>query len=282
MKNLEKLSQDKNQSQIFIETPYRNNKMLEDIRNNPNNKKLKSNPLQVFIEKSTDSNISYQRTILRKIAEIEIKYNPLFNDSIILNANGDLVSSISLHNSMTRKIMYLNESINLLDASNFNVEFNEELNPFFKYSIIRERLFDENGNRTDFNNLELMFHVGYQERDEYDNIENASSATDLTINQKFITDFYSFILQGYMPTLVHESKSSVYVPMITDKNGSSELYLQPKLFEKTLLPDDAIRLLQRYIKAEYERIVFVAVVKFKFFEIFFHIKQRSLSHAHHS
>lgn len=31
IKNLEKLSQDKNQSQLFIETPYRNNKMLEDI-----------------------------------------------------------------------------------------------------------------------------------------------------------------------------------------------------------------------------------------------------------
>ncbi len=31
LKNLEKLSIDKNQSQIFIETPYRNNKMLEDI-----------------------------------------------------------------------------------------------------------------------------------------------------------------------------------------------------------------------------------------------------------
>lgn len=31
LRNLEKLSQDKNQSQIFIETPYRNNKMLEDI-----------------------------------------------------------------------------------------------------------------------------------------------------------------------------------------------------------------------------------------------------------
>jgi 16S rRNA (cytidine1402-2'-O)-methyltransferase len=31
LKNLEKLSQDRNQSQIFIETPYRNNKMLEDI-----------------------------------------------------------------------------------------------------------------------------------------------------------------------------------------------------------------------------------------------------------
>lgn len=31
IKNLEKLSQDKNQSQIFIETPFRNNKMLEDI-----------------------------------------------------------------------------------------------------------------------------------------------------------------------------------------------------------------------------------------------------------
>lgn len=31
LKNLERLSQDKNQSQIFIETPYRNNKMLEDI-----------------------------------------------------------------------------------------------------------------------------------------------------------------------------------------------------------------------------------------------------------
>jgi 16S rRNA (cytidine1402-2'-O)-methyltransferase len=31
LKNLEKLSQDKNQSQLFIETPYRNNKMLEDI-----------------------------------------------------------------------------------------------------------------------------------------------------------------------------------------------------------------------------------------------------------
>jgi 16S rRNA (cytidine1402-2'-O)-methyltransferase len=31
LKMLEKISQEKNQSQIFIETPYRNNKMLEDI-----------------------------------------------------------------------------------------------------------------------------------------------------------------------------------------------------------------------------------------------------------
>lgn len=31
LKNFEQLSQSKNQSQIFIETPYRNNKMLEDI-----------------------------------------------------------------------------------------------------------------------------------------------------------------------------------------------------------------------------------------------------------
>ena len=31
LKSLEKLSGDKNQSQLFIETPYRNNKMLEDI-----------------------------------------------------------------------------------------------------------------------------------------------------------------------------------------------------------------------------------------------------------
>ena len=31
LKSLEKLSHDKNQSQIFIETPYRNNKLLEDI-----------------------------------------------------------------------------------------------------------------------------------------------------------------------------------------------------------------------------------------------------------
>ena len=31
LKNLEKLSVDKNQSQLFIETPYRNNKMLEDL-----------------------------------------------------------------------------------------------------------------------------------------------------------------------------------------------------------------------------------------------------------
>lgn len=31
IKNLEKLSHDKNQSQIFIETPFRNNKLLDDI-----------------------------------------------------------------------------------------------------------------------------------------------------------------------------------------------------------------------------------------------------------
>ncbi len=31
LKNLEKLSQDKKQSQIFMETPYRNNKFVEDI-----------------------------------------------------------------------------------------------------------------------------------------------------------------------------------------------------------------------------------------------------------
>lgn len=32
IKDLEKLSKDKNQSQIFIETPYRNEKMLDDLR----------------------------------------------------------------------------------------------------------------------------------------------------------------------------------------------------------------------------------------------------------
>jgi 16S rRNA (cytidine1402-2'-O)-methyltransferase len=31
LKSFEKLSQDKNQSQIFIETPYRNNKLMEDL-----------------------------------------------------------------------------------------------------------------------------------------------------------------------------------------------------------------------------------------------------------
>lgn len=31
LKNFEKLSQDKSQSQIFIETPYRNNKLVEDL-----------------------------------------------------------------------------------------------------------------------------------------------------------------------------------------------------------------------------------------------------------
>ena len=31
IKFLEKVSQKRNQSQIFIETPYRNNKMLEDL-----------------------------------------------------------------------------------------------------------------------------------------------------------------------------------------------------------------------------------------------------------
>ena len=34
LKNFEKLSLDKNQSQLFIETPYRNNKLLEDILQN--------------------------------------------------------------------------------------------------------------------------------------------------------------------------------------------------------------------------------------------------------
>jgi 16S rRNA (cytidine1402-2'-O)-methyltransferase len=31
VRNLERLSEEKNQSQLFIETPYRNNKMLEDL-----------------------------------------------------------------------------------------------------------------------------------------------------------------------------------------------------------------------------------------------------------
>ncbi len=31
LKNFERLSQDKNQSQLFIETPYRNNKLMEDL-----------------------------------------------------------------------------------------------------------------------------------------------------------------------------------------------------------------------------------------------------------
>jgi len=36
LKNFERLSQEKNQTQIFIETPYRNNKLLEDLMQNLN------------------------------------------------------------------------------------------------------------------------------------------------------------------------------------------------------------------------------------------------------
>ncbi len=34
LKNLERISSERNQAQIFIETPYRNNQMLEDLSNN--------------------------------------------------------------------------------------------------------------------------------------------------------------------------------------------------------------------------------------------------------
>ena len=36
MKDFERLSQEKNQSQLFIETPYRNNKLIEDLLANLN------------------------------------------------------------------------------------------------------------------------------------------------------------------------------------------------------------------------------------------------------
>ena len=36
LKDFERLSQEKNQSQLFIETPYRNNKLIEDLLANLN------------------------------------------------------------------------------------------------------------------------------------------------------------------------------------------------------------------------------------------------------
>jgi hypothetical protein len=227
--------------------------MKNDIETHKNNQDFLANPLSFFTVKV--KKFTSQRTLLGKIADIEMLYSPLYNNSIVLNANGDIVTDVSMHNSMTRKTAAINSSSNLTQAVDFNAAFNEELNPFFKHSIVRSKLFDKNGRRTKNFSLFIGYHLGYQKLDEYGNIVKGLAASDLTANQKFINDFYSFMLEGIMPTLVHESKSSVYVNYIQDQNGSASLYVDANSFVDTILPSKANIIINNYIRAEYERIL---------------------------
>jgi len=227
--------------------------MKNDIETHKNNQDFLANPLSFFTVKV--KRFTSQRTLLGKIADVEMLYSPLYNNSIVLNANGDIVTDVSMHNSMTRKTAALNSSSNLTQAVGFNTAFNEELNPFFKHSIIRSKLFDKNDRRTRNFSLFIGYHLGYQKLDEYGNIVTGLAASDLTANQKFINDFYSFMLEGIMPTLVHESKSSVYVNYIQDQNGSASLYVDANNFVDSILPFQANIIINNYIRAEYERIV---------------------------
>ncbi len=67
LKNFEKLSQDKNQSQLFIETPYRNNKLVEDL----------FQTLQPNTQLCIATDISLPTEFIKTMRVIEWKKNPV-------------------------------------------------------------------------------------------------------------------------------------------------------------------------------------------------------------
>lgn len=240
------------------------------------------------------------------IMKIEGKYSAKYSNNSITNVQGDQEFDLSLNNSITQMLKELNDlskTYKDLVEQPHMAHLNIERNPFAKYSIILNSLFDlpithkevslkNSGNRrkvkeeqnaanttlniVNLNGIKSMINNLQAAKEA----EGGIKTTSLDINSKFLMDIHSMLEKGVMELTRRASKSSAFgvsVSKIFTKFNANDptSYISTGYFaNENKANDAAVELFKDKIAAEMERI---AMVKTGEFDNIPGFKERGLS-----
>jgi hypothetical protein len=270
--------------------------------------KIVTNPLlslsQPYIKNGKEQSGESGR--VQEIMKIEGKYSAKYSNNSITNVQGDQEYDLSLNNSITQLLKELNDLskdyAKLVEQPHM-AHLNIERNPFAKYSILLNSLFDlplthkeinvknagkrrvvsskENAQNTAINIVNLN-----GVKSMINNLQAAKEAqggiktTSLDINSKFLMDIHSMLEAGVMELTRRASKSSAFGVSVnriyTNFNANDPTsYISTGYFaNKTKSDNAAVELFKDKIAAEMERI---AIVKTGEFDHIPGFKERGLS-----
>ena len=240
------------------------------------------------------------------IMKIEGKYSAKYSNNSITNVQGDQEYDLSLNNSITQMLKELNDlskTYKDLVSQPHMAHLNIERNPFAKYSILLNSLFDlplthkevnlkNSGNRrkvkeeqnaanttlniVNLNGIKSMINNLQAAKEA----EGGIKTTSLDINSKFLMDIHSMLESGVMELTRRASKSSAFgvsVSKIFTKFNANDptSYISTGYFaDENKSNDAAVELFKDKIAAEMERI---ALVKTGEFDNIPGFKERGLS-----
>ena len=270
--------------------------------------KIVTNPLwslsQPYTNKYGDTVSESGR--VQDVLKIEGKYSAKYSNNSITNVQGDQEYDLSLNNSITQLLKELNDLskdyAKVVEQPHM-AHLNIERNPFAKYSILLNSLFDlplvhkeinakNAGKRRNVNNKENAQNTTVNIvnlngiKSMINNLQAAKEAeggiktTSLDINSKFLMDIHSMLEAGVMELTRRASKSSAFgvsvSKIFTNFNANDPTsYISTGYFaNKTKSDNAAVELFKDKIAAEMERI---ALVKTGEFDNIPGFKERGLS-----
>ena len=265
--------------------------IYDRLENMETENKIVTNPLwslsQPYIKNGKQQSGESGR--VQEIMKIEGKYSAKYSNNSITNVQGDQEYDLSLNNSITQLLKELNDIskdyAKLVEQPHM-AHLNIETNPFAKYSIILNSLFDlpithkeintknagkrrvttnkENAENTALNVVNLN-----GVKSMINNLQAAKESqggiktTSLDINSKFLMDIHSMLENGVMELTRRASKSSAFgVSMnriYTNFNANDPTsYISTGYFaNKNKADNAAVELFRDKIAAEMERIAMV-------------------------
>ena len=215
---------------------------------------LRSNSIADLIKDKQNSKYSSKQNaaIIKQIIAFESKHSALSPTMMNVNANGEPQSDISIDNSVSTAIYYLNSS-NTLDELYQTASFiKAKYSPLFESSRLINHLYDGNKNRIKENKIYVHNYNGFKFGTRADS-QNFVTA-DLTDRLKLIANINTLLVSGIRDTTQLET-AKTYIGLQLTSNGTISKAINPqqiikepmeeKVFEKTMLD---------YLKAEITRI----------------------------
>lgn len=267
-----------------------------------NENKIVTNPIFTFNQPYIKNGVQEtgESGRVRDILDIEGKYSNNYSNNSITNVQGDQEYDLSLNNSITQLLKELNDLTKdykgVVDQPHM-AHLNVERNPFAKYSILLNSLFDLPVTYKEVNNKNAGKRRKVKQEDNAANTtmnivnlngiksmindlkaakeaEGGIKTTSLDINSKFLMDMHSMIESGVMELTRRASKSSAFglsvSKIFTNFNQNDPTsYISTGLFAEQKKNDDgsknnntkannaAVELLKDKIAAEMERIAIV-------------------------
>jgi hypothetical protein len=208
----------------------------------------------------------YQRNIMTRLAELQVRFGLETSNMGVMNAAGDIVYTNVQDFSISRQVDGLNSIENLSDAWTLD-EFkylkylNPQINSFTKRSQLLRSIFNYESGQFDRRKgkaLDLFMVSGTQ----ISETDQGANTIDLDISSKFLQEMHTMLKGGVQEFIRNAGKKTslgvkVAGGLIKDRGKDSKLYVDIDMFLPNATGESyaANKILIPHMAAEYERII---------------------------